>query len=261
MGLKFTKMHGLGNDFIVIDAVNQSVTLTPDEIKALSDRQQGVGFDQCLIVEPSTQDGIDFFYRIYNADGSEVGQCGNGARALARFIHHYGLSEKTSLTVATQTTKLQLTLNQDDTVTVNMGTPGFQEDVALEGHTLHCLTLGNPHAALIVEDLDNAQVPTLGPKIETHPHFNQGTNVGFIEILSPNEIKVRVHERGAGETQACGSGACAAAAFARKYHRASEHITVHLLGGKLRIDWQGDEAPLYMTGPASFVFEGELLDL
>lgn len=260
MGLKFTKMHGLGNDFLVIDGVNQTVNLRSETIRSLSNRHTGVGFDQCLIIEPSDNNNIDFFYRIYNADGSEVGQCGNGARCLARFIKHYGLSDKTTLNVSTTTTTLALTINPDDTVTVNMGVPIFHEDVTIETINLHTLNLGNPHAALIVEDIEKADVNHLGPLIETHAHFKDDTNVEFIKLNVPNNIQLRVHERGAGETRACGSGACAAAAIAKHFYSFDAHINVQLLGGELAIDWEGGDTPLYMTGPATFVYEGTLFD-
>lgn len=261
MGLKFTKMHGLGNDFIVIDAINQSVHLTADHIRTLSHRHTGIGFDQCLLVEESSNPNIDFFYRIFNADGSMVGQCGNGARCLARFIQHYGLSQKSSLSVATTTTTLTLTINPDDSVTVDMGVPRFGENVAIpeKNIALHTVNLGNPHAVLIVDDIEAAPVETLGPYIETHALFPEKTNVGFLELLAPNQVKLRVHERGAGETNACGSGAAAAAAVARKFYGLDEHTEVTVLGGKLCFDWARPNSPLFMTGPASFVFEGELL--
>jgi diaminopimelate epimerase len=277
MTCHFTKMHGLGNDFIVINATQTPFTLTQTDIKALSRRDTGVGFDQCLVLETSDQPNIDFFYRIFNANGTPVGQCGNGARCLARFIQYHGLSSKTRLTVATTTTKLTLQLNPDDTVTVDMGcpvwepsripfnTPSESEDyeLMLEGKPLprvHALALGNPHAVLIVQNLADAPVATLGPQIETHVSFPEHTNVGFLELDAPNHIKLRVHERGAGETQACGSGAAAAAAVARRFYGLDETIRVSLPGGELWVTLPNVTGPLLLTGPASFVYEATLIN-
>lgn len=261
MNFKFTKMHGLGNDFLVIDAVNQSIQLTPEIIQSLSCRHTGIGFDQCLIVEKSTAPNVDFFYRIFNADGSAVGQCGNGARCIARFIQHYNLSSKTDLTVATTTTELKLHLNTDDTVTVDMGIPVWAPNPDIKpGLTAHALTLGNPHVVIPVDNLQTAPVATLGPEIETHVLFPEHTNVGFLELDTPRHIKLRVHERGAGETHACGSGAVAAAAVARRFYDLEASIRVSLVGGDLIIDWPDMTGPLFMTGPATFVYEGNLFN-
>jgi diaminopimelate epimerase len=260
MALKFTKMHGLGNDFMVIDAVNQAVQLSPHHIKQLSCRHTGIGFDQCLLLEKSTQPHLDFFYRIFNADGSEVGQCGNGARCIARFIQHHQLSNKDKLTVATTTTELTLQLNANHTVTVNMGTPVWAPNPdIIPGTTMHALTLGNPHVVMQVDSIKTAPVNTLGPEIETHVFFPEQTNVGFFELKAQNHILLRVHERGAGETEACGSGAVAAAAVARKFYHLNKSIRVTLPGGDLTIDWPDMTGPLFMTGPAEFVYEGELI--
>jgi diaminopimelate epimerase len=260
MTLQLTKMHGLGNDFIVIDAINQSVSLTPKQIKKLASRHTGIGFDQCLVVEKSTRPHIDFLYRIFNSDGTEVGQCGNGARCLARFIQHYKLSTKTHLTVATTTTELKLQLNPDHTVTVNMGTPIWAPNPdIIPGRTMHALTLGNPHVVMQVDEIKTAPIETLGPQIETHLLFPEHTNVGFFEIDTPRHIKLRVHERGAGETQACGSGAAAAAAVGRKFYDLEASVRVTLPGGDLTIDWPDMTGPLFMTGPADFVYEGTVM--
>ncbi len=260
MTFRFTKMHGLGNDFMVIDAINQSIQFTPELIKTFSCRKTGVGFDQCLVLEASDKSDIDFFYRIFNADGSAVGQCGNGARCLARFIEYYGFSSKKDLTVGTTTTELKLHLNDDQTVTVDMGIPVWGPNPEIEpGLTAHALTLGNPHVVIPVEDVATAPVETLGPQVETHILFPEHTNVGFLEIASDNHIKLRVHERGAGETAACGSGAVAAAAVGRRFYDLAESIQVSLPGGDLTIDWPDMEGPIYMTGPATFVYEGELI--
>lgn len=278
MNLKFTKMHGLGNDFIVIDATRHTAPLTPDIIKALSRRDTGIGFDQCLLVEPSTKPDIDFFYRIFNANGTPVGQCGNGARCLARFIQHYGLSPKTTLRVATTTTELTLKINPDDSVTVDMGRPVWAPEhipllepseaesyaLTLTHHTtvqVHAVALGNPHAIMIVDDIKQAPVDNLGPLIETHPYFPEHTNVGFLALDTPHHIFLRVHERGTGETRACGSGAAAAAAVARRFYGLDAKIRVSVPGGDLWVDWRGTADSLKLTGPAEFVYEGKLISM
>lgn len=276
MGLHFTKMHGLGNDFMVINAIDQTVNLTPENIIALGRRDTGVGFDQCLLIETSTKPGIDFFYRIINADGQEVGQCGNGARCLARFAHHYGLTQKKSITVATHTTRMQLHINADDTVTVDMGQPILEPEniplhalkqaplynIPLNDQTtcqVHALSVGNPHAAITVTDLTNTPVHQLGQQICEHPLFPEQTNVEFMQIISPQHIKLRVYERGCGETQACGSGAVAAVAIGRLFHQLSEDVLVSMPGGNLLISWPNMAGSIYLKGPATFIYEGEIL--
>ena len=276
MSLSFTKMHGLGNDFMVIDAIHQTIHLTTSQIAALARRDTGVGFDQCLLVESSHQNNIDFFYRIFNADGQEVGQCGNGARCLARFIEHYGLSTKRTLKVATTTTQMELHINDDDTVTVNMGHPKFNPvDIPLTAKNqesiyvlpmgnddecgVHAVSVGNPHAVIVVPNVNTAAISSLGPRVSQHALFPLETNVGFMELISSSKIRLRVYERGCGETQACGSGAAAAVAIGRTFHQLSEQVTVSLLGGDLTVDWAGTNNPLFLTGPASFVYEGTLL--
>ena len=276
MTLQFTKMHGLGNDFIVIDGVRQAIHLTPADIRRLSPRETGIGFDQCLLVEPSSEPGVDFFYRIFNANGEPVGQCGNGARCIARFIQHYGLSTSRTLSVATNTTRLSLQLNTDDTVTVNMGQPQLDpalipmhaslqavtysislgEDITTD---VHALSIGNPHAILIVDNLATAPVSRLGKIVCEHPLFPEQTNVGFLKLDTPNHIHLRVYERGCGETQACGSGAVAAAAVGRLYYQLDERIRVSVPGGDLWVDWADIKGPIFLTGPATFVYEGHLL--
>lgn len=275
MKLRFTKMHGLGNDFMVIDGVNSTVNLTTLPVSALARRDTGVGFDQLLVVEPSPTADIDFYYRIFNANGEEVGQCGNGARALARFIRHYGLSNKSVLTVATHTTRMTLCLNPDETVTVDMGIPRFLPSeipllmpkkadayrLPLEGGDfveVHALSVGNPHAVLAVKDVATAAVETLGARISTHPLFPEGTNAGFMERVSSTLLRLRVFERGSMETQACGSGAAAAAVVGRRFYDMQPDITVQLPGGRLNIHWEGLGHPLLLTGPADFVYEGVL---
>lgn len=276
MGLRFTKMHGLGNDFMVVDAINQSVNLKPADIVALSRRDTGVGFDQCLLIETSVEPGVDFFYRIFNADGQEVGQCGNGARCLARFVQHYGLTDKQSITVATRTTRMQLYINADQTVTVDMGQPQLDPTripmqalgqapiytIALTNNKtcdIHAVSVGNPHVVMIVTDLSQSPVQVLGQQISEHPIFPERTNVGFMQISAPDHISLRVYERGCGETQACGSGAVAAVAIGRLYHHLHETVRVTLPGGELIVTWPELNESIFLTGPAAFVYEGEEL--
>lgn len=275
MTIKFCKMHGLGNDFMVIDCVNQHIKVSPQQIAAWAKRDTGIGFDQCLIIEPSKSPSVDFFYRIFNADGQEVGQCGNGARCLALFARYYGLTQKNNLIVATKTTTMRLTINDDNTVSVDMGLPKLNPDLipfiapqqakeyVLELDDapfvrIHTINVGNPHAVLVVSDTDSAPVQSLGAAIRQHPRFPEQTNVGFMQILNPKHIKLRVFERGTGETQACGSGAVAAAAIGRLYHGLGEEVKVSLLGGDLTISWPDFEESLVLTGPATFVYEGQL---
>ena len=274
--MKFTKMHGLGNDFMVIDAIRQSIDLTPGQIASLSRRDTGVGFDQCLIIEKSRDTDSDFFYRIFNADGHEVGQCGNGARCLARFVHYYQLCDKRFISVATHTTRMQLQINEDDTVTVDMGQPHTSPaDIPMlaaaqqqlyrlatasgESCEFHAISVGNPHAVLIVPDIDAAPVHALGKFISEHPLFPEQTNVGFMQLIKPSHIKLRVYERGCAETHACGSGAVAAVAVGRLYHQLDKEVTVTLPGGDLLIQWPDIERSIFLTGPATFVYEGSLV--
>jgi len=276
MDIKFTKMHGLGNDFMVLDGINQTIKLSADQIKHYADRKTGVGFDQCLIIEPSAQESIDFNYRIFNADGQEVGQCGNGARCLALFAQYYGLTKKPNLRVATNTTQMNLQINPDQSVTVDMGQPKLNpNDIPfLAAHqtdeyqlsfvdgtatSVHAISVGNPHAVRVVTDVNSAPVQSLGHEISHHPLFPEQTNAGFMQILNPAHIKLRVYERGCGETSACGSGAVAAAAIGRLFYGLSEQITVSLTGGELRVDWPRINGPITLTGPATFVYEGRLL--
>ncbi len=269
-------MHGLGNDFIVLDGVNQSIQLTVEQIQKLANRHTGIGFDQCLLIESSQTEGIDFNYRIFNADGQEVGQCGNGARCIALFARYYSLTAKNKLTVATKTTLMDLIINDDNSVSVNMGAPrlapgeipllaGRQSpEYSLKlnnGNTvnLHAISVGNPHAVLLVENIDTAPVNSLGQQISFHPQFPEQVNVGFMQIVNHEKINLRVYERGCGETIACGSGAVAAAAIARLFYNLSDKITVHLPGGDLCIQWPCPTAPIILTGPAAFVYEGTLL--
>ena len=279
MSLSFTKMHGLGNDFVVIDAIGQTVDLTPDQIRFIADRHRGVGCDQLLLVEPPESDEVDFSYRIFNADGGEVGQCGNGARCFAKYVVNAGLTDKSELAVTTVSGTIQLSLEPDGQVTVDMGAPRFNPadipfdaDVEAERFPLGvggqlieigAVSMGNPHAVIDVTSLDvasvdDAPVAELGPLLESHPRFPDRVNVGFMQVMSRDHIRLRVFERGVGETQACGTGACAAVAVARKWGMVDDEVSVDLPGGQLLIRWQGGSAPMLMTGPAETVFEGTI---
>jgi diaminopimelate epimerase len=278
MSLRFTKMHGLGNDFMVLDGINQDVHLTQALITSLSNRFTGIGFDQCLLIEPSTREGIDFNYRIFNADGQEVGQCGNGARCLALFVTHYKLTTKKLLTIATKTTTMSLSIHDDQTVSVAMGVPRLEPkaipllrekqapNYSLPLHDgtsikFHAINVGNPHAVLVVPEVDNAPVHQLGQYISTHPDFPEQTNTGFMQIINSQHIKLRVYERGCGETQACGSGAVAAAAIGQLFYELDETVKVSLPGGDLSIHWPSPSAAITLRGPATFVYEGQLVNL
>jgi diaminopimelate epimerase len=266
MKIRFTKMHGLGNDFIVIDGINQRVALTPSCIVALANRHTGIGFDQCLMIEKSEDPTVDFFYRIFNADGGEVSQCGNGARCLARFIQRYGLSNKTSFRVKTQTTEMTLKINSNHTVTVDMGVPSINKSLAstltigAESVTFYTIDVGNPHAVILVNDIVEAPVATLGAELSKHSFFPNQCNIGFMQIVNSNAIKLRVFERGCGETLACGSGAVAAATIGMLHHHLTESVTVGLTLGELLIHWPDRNASVYMTGDAAFIYEGVLVD-
>ncbi|MBF7958580.1 diaminopimelate epimerase [Rahnella victoriana] len=270
--MQFSKMHGLGNDFMVVDAVTQNVYFSPELIRRLSDRHRGVGFDQLLVVEPPYDPELDFHYRIFNADGSEVAQCGNGARCFARFVRIKGLTNKRDIRVSTQTGRMVLTVTEDEDVQVNMGEPVFEPQqvpfraakpektyiLRAEERTVFCgvVSMGNPHCVLQVEDVLTADVEVLGPMLESHERFPERVNVGFMQIVSPESVKLRVYERGAGETQACGSGACAAVAVGIQQGLLAEEVQVELPGGSLDIRWKGPGNPLYMTGPATHVYDG-----
>ncbi|CAH0542635.1 diaminopimelate epimerase [Vibrio marisflavi] len=274
MHFHFSKMHGLGNDFMVVDCVTQNIFFSPELIRRLADRHTGVGFDQLLIVEAPYDPETDFHYRIFNADGSEVEQCGNGARCFARFVRMKGLTNKFSVSVSTKKGKMILNIEEDDQVKVNMGAPEFEPNkipfkakqaektyiIRTEEHTLFCgaVSMGNPHVVTVVEDIENTDVEQLGPLLESHERFPERVNAGFMQIVSRNEIKLRVYERGAGETQACGSGACGAVAVGIVQGLLDDNVTVHLPGGKLKIQWNGADKPLYMTGPATHIYDGQL---
>jgi len=247
MSLSFTKMHGLGNDFVVIDAISQTVDLTPDQIRFIADRHRGVGCDQLLLVQPPETDKVDFNYRIFNADGGEVGQCGNGARCFARYVVNSGLTDKSELAVATASGTIQLVLEPDGQVTVGMGMPRFNpKDIPFEVESLG------------VANIDDAPVAELGPLLESHSNFPERANVGFMQVVARDHIRLRVFERGVGETLACGTGACAAVAVARTWRMVDDEVSVDLPGGRLQIRWQGGATPVYMTGPAETVYEGSI---
>ncbi|MFO7542452.1 MAG: diaminopimelate epimerase [Thiobacillus sp.] len=274
MMLTFTKMHGLGNDFVVIDGINQAVSLTPEQCRRIADRHFGVGCDQILLVEASPRDDIDFRYRIFNADGGEVEQCGNGARCFVRFVHDHGLTDKTTIRVETASGVIEPRLLDNGLVTVDMGAPRFAPadipftteaealtyalKVGQHVITIAALSMGNPHAVLRVNDLDSAPVDILGPAIESHARFPQRVNAGFMQVLTPHDIRLRVFERGAGETLACGTGACAAAVAGIRQDWLKSPVSVHTRGGDLVIEWAGIGQPVTMTGPAETVFEGEI---
>ncbi|WP_029935740.1 diaminopimelate epimerase [Thiomicrospira pelophila] len=275
MGLRFTKMHGLGNDFMVIDAISQPMTFSAKQVKAWANRHTGVGFDQLLVVEKSSNDQADFRYRIFNADGSEVQQCGNGARCFARFVFDKGLTQKREIPVETASGLIVLYLEDDGQVRVNMGVPKFapqalpfdapaqaeqyEIEALNQAWCIGAVSMGNPHAVLAVENITTAPVESLGAALESHARFAERVNVGFAQVISPQQIKLRVFERGAGETQACGTGACAAMAVMRLWGKVDDSVTVSLPGGDLLIHWTGEaQAPLWMTGPVATVFEAEL---
>ncbi len=274
MHLRFTKMHGTGNDFVVIDATRARFAPSPALLRRLTDRRFGVGCDQVLVVEAPSEAGVDFDYRIFNADGSEVGQCGNGSRCLARFVAEQGLSDKPRLRVRTRTSILELQRRDDGQVTVDMGAPRFEPrdipfkaaerraryvlDVDGQRIEFGAVSMGNPHLVMEVADVDLAPVETLGPKLEPHPDFPERVNVGFLQIVSRDRVRLRVFERGAGETLACGSGACAAVAVGQSWGRLDPRVTVQVRGGELIIESSGEKQPVLMTGPAQTVFTGEL---
>lgn len=274
MRLEFIKMQGLGNDFVVIDAIRQKVHLTPEKIRFLADRHFGVGCDQVLLVESAHQAHADFRYRIFNADGSEVAQCGNGARCFARFVRDQGLSEKDEIQVDTDAGRLVLRHSDADQITVNMGVPRhapaeipleaeeerYRYPIEIDGRTwsFGAVSMGNPHAVLLVDDVDFAPVDTLGPRLESHAVFPERVNVGFMQVMDAHNARLRVFERGSGETLACGSGACAAVVVGIEQGLLLSPVRVELPGGTLSIAWQGRGFPVFMTGPAVKVFEGAI---
>ncbi len=274
MLLKFTKMQGAGNDFVVVDGYSSPVSLDSAQIKKIANRYFGVGCDQLLIVEKTTTPNVDFRYRIFNADGGEVEQCGNGARCFVRFVTEKGLTKKHEILVETRCGIITLMLRDDNQVTVNMGAPRFspteipftaehrQKTYTLQLNnqaiTISAVSMGNPHAVTLVENIESANVAELGPQIESHDSFPQRVNAGFMQVVNPHEIKLRVYERGSGETLACGTGACAAVVSGIQLGLLQSPVLVHTRGGKLNIEWQGEGQPVMMTGPAEIVFEGEI---
>ncbi len=274
MKLKFSKMHGLGNDFMVIDGISQSISLTASQISLWADRHFGIGFDQLLLVEKAQGNVALFRYRIFNADGSEVAQCGNGARCFARFVREKGLTDQTIIPVETSAGLLQLKMISKTQVEVNMGIPDFEPrnipvdsnhrqasyQLVINDQTIKfsALSIGNPHIVIMVENVDSAAVESIGPALESHPFFPQKVNVGFIQIMNRNSFKLRVYERGVGETKACGSGACAAMAAAHQLDLIDSSATAFLTGGQLQLDWQGEGKPVMMTGNTAQVYEGKI---
>jgi diaminopimelate epimerase len=292
MRLKFTKMQGVGNDFVVLDGVSQRVELGDEALRRLADRHFGVGCDQILVVERARTPGVDFRYRIFNADGGEVQQCGNGARCFVRFVRDKGLTTKREIRVETLSGVISPRLEDDGRVTVDMGPPAFEPGrIAFDatglsplrdlpaasplaagarhldiwpldvyGRTAHIVvvSMGNPHAVQVVPDVDLAPVATQGPLIEGHPRFPQRVNAGYMHVVDRNRIALRVYERGAGETLACGSGACAAVVVGIRLGLVESPVAVATRGGELTIAWAGADNPVYMTGPAETVFEGEI---
>jgi diaminopimelate epimerase len=283
MKLKFTKMHGAGNDFVVLDGYSQPVNLTPAQVRALADRHFGVGADQLLLVEKPTVEGVDFRYRIFNCDGGEVEHCGNGARCFVKFVRDSGLTDQRSVRVQVQKGTLTLTVQDNGEVLVDMGTPVFDPEhvpfatKGLEGRRegadtlwpldvngttrwISVVSMGNPHAVQVVEDVEAFAVLTEGPVIERHARFPQRVNAGFMQIVGRSEIKLRVYERGAGETLACGTGACAAVAAGIRRGLLDAPVLVHTHGGDLTITWDAtqEDQPLLMAGPAATVFAGEI---
>ena len=274
MLIKFTKMHGAGNDFVMINGVHQRIQLTPEQLRLLADRHFGVGCDQILLVETTQHPKADFRYRIFNADGGEVEQCGNGARCFVRFVHDHGLTHKREIVVETKSGLIIPRMEEDGRVTVNMGAPVFEAaripfitsidaiaqplEVAGEIVQITALSMGNPHAVQVVADVEHAPVSTQGALIEHHPRFPKRVNAGYMQVLDRSHIKLRVYERGSGETLSCGTGACAAVVAGIKRGLLDGHVHVATRGGVLSIAWAGDGAPVLMTGPAITVFEGEI---
>ena len=274
MLLRFSKMHGLGNDFVVLDLITQRFNLQPQHIRQLADRNFGIGCDQLLVVEIPTQPDVDFRYRIYNGDGNEVERCGNGARCFAKFVRDKKLTGKSKIRVATHTGIIELSMTKDRQVRVNMGKPelapanipfnaprradSYSLEVDGQDYEIGAVSMGNPHSVMAVDNVETAPVETLGPAIETHPDFPQQVNAGFMQVVSRKEINLRVYERGAGETLACGSGACAAVVSGQLRDLLDQRVVVNLRGGALAIEWRGEGHPVMMTGPATTVFEGQV---
>lgn len=274
MIVEFTKMHGLGNDFMVVDMISQHAFFRPEQVRRLADRRMGVGFDQMLLVEPPSKPDMDFKYRIFNADGSEVEQCGNGARCFAVFVREQGLTDKSVVRVETSNADIELFIQDDGRVRVDMGEPVLEPDavpfVADEQHAsyqldledevfeLSAVSMGNPHGVLLVDDVATADVDRLGPVLESHVRFPNKANIGFMEVVHARFIKLRVFERGSGETLACGTGACAAVVAGIERGLLQSPVEVKLPGGNLNIEWQGRGHNLIMVGPAVTVYKGQV---
>ncbi len=274
MKLKFTKMHGLGNDFVVFDATQSPPDLSREQLRHIADRHFGVGCDQILLVEKPCTPDTDFYYRIFNADGGEVEQCGNGARCFVRFVREHGLTDKKEIRVGTQSGVIVPRLETDGQVTVDMGVPVFDPlripfvaeqraptymlEIGSRAVEISALSMGNPHAVQVVADVDTAPVTSEGAVIEAHPRFPQRGNAGYMQVVNRGHIKLRVYERGAGETPACGSGACAAVVAGILRGLLDQRVTVTTRGGDLGLSWRGEGMPVLMTGPAVTVFEGEI---
>ena len=281
MDIQFTKMHGLGNDFVVIDSFAQEIQLTSDQVRLMADRHFGIGCDQLLLLAPSDKAGIDVRYLIYNADGGEVSQCGNGARCVAAYLLENdlidGLANGKAITAETRDGVITMTLQEGEQIRVNMGIPKLAPaDVPIESQdyaaqyqlslsgmsdmeiTFSAVSMGNPHAVIVVDDVVIAPVLTMGPEMQKQTFFPEGVNVGFMQIIDSHHIKLRVFERGAGETLACGSGACAAVVAGCSNSSLNQEVDVELPGGHLQISWEGDGEPVWMTGPATFVYRGQI---
>ncbi|WP_455197345.1 diaminopimelate epimerase [Kaarinaea lacus] len=274
MLLKFTKMQGIGNDFVVIDAINQNVDLSRTQLRFLADRHFGIGCDQILLVESPASQHTDFRYRIFNSDGGEVQQCGNGARCFVQFVHEKGLTSKNCIQVDTLAGIIEIERQANGDVTVNMGQPDFtpqalplQVPEAADHYLVNiedtpvkfgAVSMGNPHAVISVDNVDNAPVETWGSVLESHALFPERVNVGFMQVVDRGRIRLRVYERGVGETLACGTGACAAVVMGIKWGMLNKRVTVELSGGNLLIEWDGNQSPVLMTGPAQTVFDGQI---
>ena len=273
MRLKFTKMHGLGNDFVVLNALEQAVELDREQVRRIAHRRFGIGCDQVLVIRPGRNAGADFHYSIYNADGSEAGHCGNGIRCVARYLRDNGIICKDELIAESGAGLIKL-YYEGDLVRVNMGRPRFDPEdiplavtgqrplysVELDGENIEfaALSMGNPHAVIPVDDVDGAPVTVVGPQLQRHALFPDSVNVGFMQVVDGSHIRLRVYERGAGETLACGSGACAAVVAGIKVYNLDNHVDVSLPGGSLTVSWDGNEEPAWMTGPGTTVYEGSI---
>ncbi len=274
MRIDFTKMHGVGNDFIVFDAPQDRTVLEPARLRALADRRSGIGFDQALVLDSPRRPDSAIFYRIFNADGDEVEQCGNGARCIAALLHHRGLARNGALTLDSPAGLIHARIGRDARVSVDMGVPNFEPaalpftapaaadsyplEVAGSSVGIGAVSIGNPHAVLTVDSVETAPVDTLGPQIERHPRFPRRVNVGFLQIVSRAEVRLRVYERGAGETLSCGTGACAAVAVARRRGLLDPQVRVGVRGGELQVNWGGAGEPIWLSGATEISFEGHV---